>query len=75
MSVTGLHICLEMPEAPGRDAEYPIGARWVCECGTNFVYREGFNRGGQLTAAWWEAPAVPRPRRAVRDLLFGPRRG
>jgi hypothetical protein len=72
MSVTGLHICMETAAAPG-DQGHEVGARWVCECGANFVYREGFNRGGYLELDWWSAPAVPQQRRGVRGVLFGPR--
>lgn len=75
MSMTGLHICMETAGAPSDRQVAEIGTRWVCECGTNYVYREGFNRGGYLEASWWPAPALPRQRRHVRDLLFGQRQG
>ncbi|CAA9404817.1 MAG: hypothetical protein AVDCRST_MAG32-3202 [uncultured Nocardioides sp.] len=71
MSTTGLHIC--STETRPEDAALEIGARRVCDCGRNFVWREGHTRGSVQTA-WWPAPAVPRQRR-VRDLLFGPRKG
>ena len=71
MSNTGLHIC--STETRPEDVGLPIGARRVCECGRNFVWREGYTRG-RVEAAWWPAPAVPRQRR-VRDLLFRQRQG
>ena len=53
-----------------------MGERWVCSCGDNFVYREGFNRAGHPSLEWWPAPAIPQPRKAARrGLLFGPRKG
>ena len=75
MTMTGLHICMQTGNAPSEEDATELGARWVCECGSNFVYREGFNRGGHLEASWWPAPALPQPRRGVRGLLFGPRQG
>jgi hypothetical protein len=76
MSTTaGLHICKQTPDAPSDEGDYELGTRWVCECGGNFVFREGLNRRGYPDNAWWPAPALPRQRRHVRDMLFGPRRG
>jgi hypothetical protein len=75
MSSTGLHICLETEGAPAREGDFELGSRWICGCGTNFVYREGFNRGGHLEPAWWEAPAVPQQRTPLSVRLFGPRKG
>ena len=75
MGSTVIHICLETEGAPTSDGEHEIGERWVCSCGDNFVYREGFTRGAHLTLAWWPAPAIPQPRKARRGLLFGPRKG
>jgi hypothetical protein len=75
MSVSSVHICKQAPGAPSDEGDFELGSRWVCECGSNFVYREGFNRGGYLEAAWWPAPPVPRQRGAVRSLLFGARQG
>ena len=75
MSMSGIHICLESAEAPREDDSHESGTRWVCSCGSNFVWREGFNHSGHLTVGWWPAPAIPRQRRAVRDLLFGARQG
>lgn len=71
MSTTELHIC--STEIRPEDAGLEIGARRVCDCGRNFVWREGFTRGA-VQSAWWPAPPVPRQHR-VRDLLFGPRKG
>jgi hypothetical protein len=76
MDSTMIHICLETDGAPTPEGEHEPGERWVCSCGDNFVWREGFNRGGHIEFAWWPAPAIPRPRRTVRrGLLFGPRKG
>jgi hypothetical protein len=77
MEQTIIHVCLETDGAPAEAPEHEIGERWVCSCGDNFVYREGFNRAGYQSVGWWPAPAlaIPRPRRAVRGLLFGPRKG
>lgn len=72
-----IHVCLQTVGAP-TDEGHEVGARWVCACGDNFVYREGFNRAGYPTLAWWPAPAIPQPRKtrpARRGLLFGPRKG
>jgi hypothetical protein len=72
-----IHVCLQTETAPtGEDHE--VGERWVCTCGDNFVYREGFNRAGYENLEWWPAPAIPQPRKARtvrRGLLFGPRKG
>ncbi|MDT0183474.1 hypothetical protein Q9S36_25120 [Microbacterium sp. ARD31] len=74
MSSTLLHICLETDGAP--DAEgHEVGSRWICECGLNYVFHEGFNPRGGLTNAWFVAPPLPKPRSAVGKLLFGPRKG
>ena len=78
MDSTMIHVCLQTEGAPtGEDHE--LGERWVCSCGDNFVYREGFNRAGHASLDWWPAPAapaVPQPRKALRrGLLFGPRKG
>lgn len=86
MGSTVVHICLETDGAPSADGDHAIGERWVCTCGDNFVYREGFNRSSHATLQWWPAPAIPKPanpgpaipkprRGAVRGLLFGPRKG
>ncbi|WP_210649240.1 hypothetical protein [Nocardioides sp. SYSU D00065] len=76
MDSTLIHICLETAGAPSPEEHHEVGERWVCACGDNFVYREGFNRAGYASLDWWPAPAIPRPRRSpVRGLLFGPRRG
>ncbi len=75
MSMPGIHICLESESAPGEDGAHEPGARWVCSCGSNFVWREGFSHSGHLTVGWWPAPAIPRQRRPVRDLIFGARKG
>jgi len=73
---TFIHVCLQTETAPSHDAEHVLGERWVCSCGDNFVYREGFNRAGYETLEWWPAPAIPQPRNARRrGLLFGPRKG
>jgi hypothetical protein len=73
-----VHVCLEQDEAPAQDGEFAEGTRWVCACGTNFVYREGFNRAGYMDMAWWEAPSVVipeqrQPRKSLLDRLTRPR--
>ena len=79
MSSTGLHICMETADAPGQDGDVELGTRWICSCGTNYVYREGFNRAGHVEPGWWQAPALPQPRTQRRKplgvRLFGPRKG
>ncbi|RYB94740.1 hypothetical protein EUA93_10515 [Nocardioides oleivorans] len=77
MGSTMLHICLETEGAPAADGEHEVGERWICECGGNFVYREGFNaaRPSFSTMGWWPAPAIPRPRSAIGNLILGPRKG
>ncbi len=79
MDSTIVHVCLKTPGAPAADSDHEVGERWVCECGDNFVYREGFNRAGYQSVEWWPAPAIPQPRNARakgrRGLLFGPRKG
>ena len=62
MSSTGLHICLETEGAPAREGAFELGSRWICTCGTNFVYREGYHRGGHLGG---------RAREPSRDLAVG----
>lgn len=77
MDSTMIHVCLQTADAPTLDG-HEVGERWVCSCGDNFVYREGFNRAGHPSVEWWPAPAVPQPRNAKparRGLLFGPRKG
>lgn len=78
MQTNQVHVCLEQPDAPVRDAEYPVDAHWTCGCGADYIYREGFNRGGYLEMDWWEVPpiAVPRQRRrtSLRDRLIGSRK-
>ena len=73
MESTFIHVCLNTAGAPTEDG-HEVGERWVCSCGDNFVYREGFNRGGYPEVGWWPAPAIPQPRSSgIR--LFGPRKG
>ena len=77
MDSTMIHICLQTADAPTLEG-HEVGERWVCSCGDNFVYREGFNRAGYPSVEWWPAPAIPQPRAAKaarRGLLFGPRKG
>lgn len=76
MDSTTIHVCLQTRDAPTNEG-HEVGERWVCGCGENFVYREGFNRAGHPTLDWWPAPAIPQPRNTggVRGLLFGPRKG
>ena len=75
MDPTMIHVCLQTEGAPTPDG-HEVGERWMCSCGDNFVYREGFNRAGYPSLEWWPAPAVPQPRKAARrGLLFGPRKG
>ncbi|CAM3585174.1 hypothetical protein [Nocardioides zeicaulis] len=75
MGSTLLHICLETAGAPDPLGDHEVGDRWICECGLNYVFHEGFNRGGGLTNDWFQAPPLPKPRRTGRALLFGPRKG
>ena len=77
MENTIVHVCLNTDGAPAADSEHELGERWVCECGSNYVFREGFSRAGYQSVEWWAAPAVPQPRNAKprRGLLFGPRKG
>ena len=75
MGSTLLHICLETDGAPRADADTEVGARWVCECGLNYVFHEGFTPSGRAATTWYPAPPLPRPRRSVGSLLFGPRKG
>ncbi|WP_374457670.1 hypothetical protein [Nocardioides sp.] len=75
MSSTLLHICLETDGAPDAQGDFEVGSRWVCECGLNYVFHEGFNRGGGYTNSWFVAPPLPKPRGPVGTLLFGPRKG
>lgn len=75
-----VHVCLEQAEAPAQDGEFADGTRWVCACGANYVYREGFNRAGFKGMDWWEAPAIAIPeqrqaRKSLRDRLIRPRNG
>jgi hypothetical protein len=75
-----VHVCLEQAEAPAQDGEFADGTRWVCTCGANYVYREGFNRAGFKGMDWWEAPAIVIPeqrqaRKSLRDRLIRPRNG
>jgi hypothetical protein len=75
MDSTMIHVCLQTEGAPSLEG-HEIGERWICSCGDNFVYREGFNRAGYQSVEWWPAPAIPAPRSAKkRGLLFGPRKG
>lgn len=76
MESTTFHVCLQTETAPSEADQHELGERWVCSCGDNFVYREGFNRAGYRSVEWWPAPAIPQPRNATkRGLLFGPRKG
>ena len=52
-----------------------MGERWVCSCGDNFVYREGFNRAGYPSLEWWPAPAIPQPRKATPRAALRPAQG
>lgn len=75
MDSTMIHVCLQTEGAPSLEG-HEIGERWICSCGDNFVYREGFNRAGYQSVEWWPAPAIPAPRNVKRrGLLFGPRKG
>lgn len=77
MDSTVIHVCLQTQDAPSNDDSHELGERWVCSCGDNYVYREGFNRAGYPEVEWWPAPAIPQPRGAKpkRGILFGPRKG
>lgn len=80
MSTLGTHVCMEQADAPAEDAEFELDTRWVCSCGANFVYREGFDALGRRGSSWWPAPApvvVPEQRRPGRlriEMHFGRRR-
>ena len=75
MDSTMIHVCLQTEGAPTLDG-HEVGERWVCSCGDNFVYREGFSRSGHASLDWWPAPAIPQPRKTGRrGLIFGPRKG
>jgi hypothetical protein len=76
MDSTMIHVCLQTEGAPSEEG-HELGERWVCSCGDNFVYREGFNRAGYPAVEWWPAPAIPQPRaeKPKRGFLFGPRKG
>ena len=69
MATRRIHICLEQVDAPAHDAKFPDGSRWVCSCGSHFVYREGLNRAGYPEMEWWEAPPVAIPRQRARSSL------
>ena len=80
MDSTMIHICLETAEAPNPDVEVEEGTRWICQCGDNFVYRGGFNRGGGYGMEWFPAPPiapvqVPKQRGSFGSRLFSPRKG
>ena len=75
MLTNRVHVCMDQPDAPAADAEFEENARYVCACGSNFVYREGFNKGGFRTMDWWEAPALVIPKQRMRDRLIRPRKG
>lgn len=78
MTGHGLHICLEQADAPAHDAEFAVDARWVCSCGSNYMYREGFNRAGHPGLDWWEVPAIAIPQQrkpSLRERLFASRPG
>jgi hypothetical protein len=76
MDSTMIHVCLQTEGAPSEEG-HELGERWVCTCGDNFVYREGFNRAGYPSVEWWPAPAIPQQttKKSKRSLLFGPRKG
>jgi hypothetical protein len=77
MDSTMIHVCLQTEGAPTPEG-HELGERWVCSCGDNFVYREGFNRAGYPSVEWWPAPpapAIPQPRNAKGRRLFGSRKG
>lgn len=80
MQSNQVHVCLETPEAPTHGAVFADGTRWVCQCGANYVYRQGFNRAGFAEMDWWPAPAVAVPQqrkghRSLRDRLTHAREG
>lgn len=77
MKVTGFHVCTEAAPAPTAQGAIELGTRWVCECGANFVFREGFSPAGHLRADWWPAPALIEQRkpRSLRQMLVRPRQG
>ena len=74
-----VHVCLETPGAPEPGAEFEVDARWICSCGDNYVYRDGFNRAGYKEMSWFRAPALVIPKQRMqdrlRDLVIRPRRG
>lgn len=73
-----VHVCLEQPDAPQDDVEFEADARWICGCGDNYVYHEGFNRAGHQEMSWYQAPPLVIPKQRMqhklRDLLIRPRR-
>ncbi len=79
MQTNRVHVCLELPNAPTPGVEYEIDARWVCDCGDNYVFREGFNRAGFKELNWYQAApiVVPEQRKAHRSLRdrLSPRKG
>jgi hypothetical protein len=79
MQSNQVHVCLEQAEAPAQDGEFALGERYVCACGSHYVYREGFNRAGYKGMDWWPAPTIVIPeqrhaRRSLRDRLIRPRK-
>lgn len=75
MLTNQVHVCMDQPGSPDPDADFEEDARHICSCGSNFVYREGFNMNGYRGMDWWEAPALPVPKRSLRSLLIRPRQG
>ena len=80
MRTNRVHVCLEQPGAPTPDVAYEVDSRWVCECGDNFVYHEGFNRAGYKEMNWYQASPIVIPqqrtaRRSLKDRLIHPRKG
>lgn len=80
MDSTMIHICLETAEAPDPNVGVEEGTRWVCQCGDNYVYRGGFNRGGGYGMEWFPAPPiapvqVPKQRGSFGSRLFSQRKG
>lgn len=79
MLTNKVHVCLELPNAPTQGVEYEINARWVCECGDNYVYHEGFNRAGYKEMNWYQAAPIEIPQqrkahRSLKDRLIHPRK-
>ena len=73
MDSTMIHVCLETEGAPSSEG-HEVGERWVCQCGDNFVYREGFTRAGHPAAAQGQARPALRPPQGLTQFCDDPAR-